>query len=586
MHFLAILCLSIIAGSNVANATDNPDGLFLRKTVTTSPDADGNYWLDLEAYVTGSIETVSEYPGLDVVMVLDVSSSLNSSEINTLKKASADFVTKLKDYKGDAKVGLVTFSKGVETITDGLVSAKDNGDDLATKIGALSNTGDGTYVNLGMYYGTRMILNLPKDDKRKRVLLLFTDGEPTSSKTTAGKDRNPYAQACDAINFSSEAKKAGCEVYAIAIGIKEKRYIYTGGTTDTETQELQNGYFVQMDEFLKHVSSMYPSAYVDGTPETASYQSRNIKKNWTSPVVSSPAYYQTVKDGETAKLEQIFAAISEDITHLPSIDLSEKTVLLDGITREFRLPAGFAASDIQTYTAAYAGVDGSGVPQWGTLTTFAASKDYTPNVDGTSTVTVTNFNFQENWCGDNKGANHGKKLVVRFPIIPKETTVGGVDIPTNTEDSGIYLDGEAVGHFPIPDVDLPKRLVIRKVGLNAGESAIFKVSRISEGSAPVELYTIMLTGAKDKEYIEKTICNLDPHFEYSVTETDWSWSYTPEGATSMTTTPTSTNPLTFTNIKNTNTVKNAEAMVENTFDSIRTDASHSRLCNTTSDTAW
>lgn len=215
MHFLAILCLSIIAGSNVANATDNPDGLFLRKTVTTSPDADGNYWLDLEAYVTGSIETVSEYPGLDVVMVLDVSSSLNSSEINTLKKAAADFVTKLKDYKGDAKV-----------------------------------------------------------------------------------------------------------------------------------------------------------------------------------------------------------------------------------------------------------------------------------------------------------------------------------------------------------------------------------SRISEGSAPVELYTIMLTGAKDKEYIEKTICNLDPHFEYNVAETDWSWSYTPEGATSMTTTPTSTNPLTFTNIKNTNTVKNAEAMVENTFDSIRTDASHSRLCNTTSDTAW
>ncbi len=43
MHFLAVLCLSIIAGSNVANATDNPDGLFLRKTVTTSPAADVSY---------------------------------------------------------------------------------------------------------------------------------------------------------------------------------------------------------------------------------------------------------------------------------------------------------------------------------------------------------------------------------------------------------------------------------------------------------------------------------------------------------------------------------------------------------------
>lgn len=49
---------------------------------------------------------------------------------------------------------------------------------------------------------------------------------------------------------------------------------------------------------------------------------------------------------------------------------------------------------------------------------IAATKNFTANADGTTTVTVSNFNFQDNWCGDNKGSNHGKKLVIKFPIRP------------------------------------------------------------------------------------------------------------------------------------------------------------------------
>lgn len=559
--FVAALGLASLP-CNAAESPDNPDGLILNKSVSPEQDANGNYWITLDAYVTGSVEVVSEYPGLDVVLVLDVSSSLNKTEIATLKSASKAFVNQLINYKGDAKVGIVTFSKGATELTNGLVSAKDNGADLLSKIDGLSNTGDATYVNMGMYYGSRMILNLPSNSSRKRVLVLFTDGEPTSSKTSAGKDRNPYAQAMDAINFSYQVKQAGCEVYTVAIGIHEKYYIYPGGTSADVTQQV-GSYYIQMDEFLQHISSKYPNAYADGTVETANYLLSTVKKNWTSPVVTSPAYYQSVTDKQgTAKLAEVFESISREVTSVPAINVTEKAVIKDGITKDFQLPENFDKSQIQTYTAVYDGVDGSGNPKWGELTSFAATKDFYSK-DGSDYITVTNFNFNDNWCGDNKGANHGKKLVIKFPITPKPDCIGGPDIPTNTPDSGIYIDDEPIGHFDIPAVDLPIRIVVRKEGLLPNESAIITVSRINGDTMTTET-TVMLTGKEGQDYAEATIVNLDPNYVYQVAETGWSWSYTPSGATSFTTSSAS-NPIVFKNVKTDDTPKNAEAMVRNEF---------------------
>ena len=158
---------------------------------------------------------------------------------------------------------------------------------------------------------------------------------------------------------------------------------------------------------------------------------------------------------------------------------------------------------------------------------IAATKNFTANADGTTTVTVSNFNFQDNWCGDNKGSNHGKKLVIKLPIRPRPETAGGLDIPTNTANSGLYVDNEIVGSFPVPELDLPKVLTIRKYGLQNNESAIFDISRVEGSDALTQMFSIILSGVKGKEFVEKTVGGLDPHFEYNVTETDWSWSYTP-----------------------------------------------------------
>lgn len=545
----AVIFLSLFVFSPKARANDNPDGLVLQKTINPTPDADGNYWLTLDAYVTGSIEVVTTVEPLDVVLVLDTSESLKESGLSALKTAVSKFLDQLAAYDKEgntANVGVVHFNTKAHKITDGIVPVKDNIETIKADINGIElNWFSSTNVKAGMEIGCGWIKDLPASTERKRVLVLFTDGEP-------GAMGGDLDQAKSVLNSAKEIK-GFCSVYTVGMisSSTESSYIGQDSMSPSAYPKLT------VKEYLERCSSNYPQAYF-------TWSSSGVNKyNWNSPKADELKYYTRIAQSD---LSSIFEAISKEITNLPTIDVTEKTVIKDGIAKEFQLPEGFVASGIQTYTAAYAGVDGSGNPLWGALTTFAANKQISSD---RATVTVTNFNFQDNWCGDNKGVNHGSKLVIKFPIVPKATTIGGVDVPTNTPDSGMYLDGEPVGHFPIPDIDLPKKLIIRKVGLNAGESAIFKVNQIKADRSSVELFTLMLTGIEGQSYVEKTIDNLAPEFDYNVTETDWSWSYTPSGSTSITTSSDSANPLVFTNVKNNNAVKNAEAMVENKFETIR-----------------
>lgn len=575
-RLFAAIFISLFLTGPVAVAADDNNGVVLQKSVTPTPDSNGDYWLTLESYVTGKIEVVTDYPGLDVVLVLDYSESMKGDKIKYLKQAATNFVSALASYKGDAKVGAVIFSDDATKLTEGLVSAKEKGADLNNSINAASISGNYTRTNLGMYEGTKMLLDKIKADgdagkDRKRVLVFFTDGKPNSSKDPTGKySRDGFLNAADAINYSYLLKCEGGTVYSIGLGVSVTDTITASGSSPSGSEP----YFT-VKEFLSRVSSEFPDAYIDPLSSLGkSVYYSTYKKNWGYDSSITGTYYQTISSDKSSDLTSIFAAISKEITDIPSIDVTASAVVLDGITSEFKLPDGFAKSSIQTYTSAYNGVDGSGNPQWGALTSFSATKDFKVNTNGTTSVTVTNFNFGDNWCGSDNGKPHGKKLVIKIPITPKPETIGGLNIPTNTEDSGLYFDSkqtEALAYFTPQHVDIPKKLTIRKNGLQAGESAIFKISQITEDKTSVYKFTVMLTGVKGKDYVETTIKGLDPHYEYNVTETDWSWSYSPSGSTSITTDENSKNPLVFTNVKNTEVVKNAEAMVENKFQTIPAD---------------
>jgi uncharacterized repeat protein (TIGR02543 family) len=73
-----VMTIGLLPMSAMATETDN--GLELSKTLENNgaPDTNGVYWLDLEAYTTGTVGASSTKP-LDIVLVLDVSGSMNES---------------------------------------------------------------------------------------------------------------------------------------------------------------------------------------------------------------------------------------------------------------------------------------------------------------------------------------------------------------------------------------------------------------------------------------------------------------------------------------------------------------------------
>lgn len=200
--------------------------------------------------------------------------------------------------------------------------------------------------------------------------------------------------------------------------------------------------------------------------------------NWFMQKVSSnngtprtPSYYLSA--GDSASLNNIFQQISNQIeTGGAETTLGSETVVKDIISPYFTLPAGTTASDIQIDTYACTGKDGN-TYTWSD--TSDGSGGATATVSGDQ-VSVTGFDFSENWCGTETDAQgnttvRGNKLVISFTVDPKSDFLGGNDVITNTN-AGIYENSNAKD--PIMTFDQPKvNVPIKKVTVTAPEKNVY-----------------------------------------------------------------------------------------------------------------
>ena len=171
----------------------------------------------------------------------------------------------------------------------------------------------------------------------------------------------------------------------------------------------------------------------------------------------SPSYYLSAADAGT--LNSIFQQISNQIeTGGSETTLGSETVVKDIISPYFTLPAGTTASGIRIDTYDCTGKTGD-TYTWSS--TSGGNGGATATVSGDQ-VSVTGFNFSENWCGTETDAQgnttvRGKKLVISFDVQPKPGFFGGNGVVTNTS-AGIYENGSAqtpVMTFEQPTVDVP-----------------------------------------------------------------------------------------------------------------------------------
>lgn len=331
----------------------------------------GSYWVNTGLYVNG---TFKNYAG----------------DSNTSSLTAQDYKNALA-YVNDAN-GNITSS-----ITTAINSFKASG---------------GTYTEYGMTMAQKVFDNnsIEQGSNRKRIVVLFTDGETNSNISTVLTSANTL-----------KGNTYNATIYSVGFG------------SDVDT------------EFLSHVSSNYTNAtystYLWGDPI---YGGTKVESK----------YSMTASNRE--ELNKIFENISQDIQNpTTSVTLNADAVMRDIIADEFTLPENYSVQDNISIKTVAGTISDDGNITWGEETNSftgvtASVVDNNVNIQG--------FNYSEKFIAPGHG---GEKLVVEIRgIEAKDAAVTGEDINTNAKGSGIYEKSDAenpVAAFGFPTTKIESK---------------------------------------------------------------------------------------------------------------------------------
>lgn len=445
---------------------ENNGGLVMSKTVTKG-EGDDQFLLTLEAFATGTTRTDTKEIPLDIVLVLDTSSSMSRDfdgnkwgvadkdrRLTALKTAVNNFAESVAakakgsdgQYGGEDdvnyRIAVVEFASEAYNLTNGLVDM-DTSRGLTQVKNAVSGlqAGGDTYpaTGLDMAYSIFDANPISGDGQRGRVVIMFTDGYPAEN----GTDNINYTLCDKAIASAQTSKRTyGATVYTVGIfsGANPNSNIDTnfdyGNRRDAEKQ------LVAANRYMHYTSSNF----------------QNAKSLRNGGEKSGSSYYLAASNANS--LNDVFKSISQTIGSTP-VELTRTSVLRDVISDSFTLPEGYTDGDIKAYSvsceSSTKNADGTYTYTW--KTTPDADKYDVTVADDNKTINVTDFDYAANWVdqydvGGSK--SHGKKLVVEIPIVLDPDATGSVD--TNGPASGIYASADAetaFANFKTPTVYVP-----------------------------------------------------------------------------------------------------------------------------------
>ena len=547
-----------------------------------------------------------------------------------LKNAVATFIDVI--YQNDNEFGgvlgnrisIVTYQNNASStviLLNGWVNVTNNDgsrDETLLKALAQSNASGGTPVANGMEKANTLLSRIQTSRKSNRTVVLFTDGLPGDGATEWNDNTNlPAATNC--IRQAYTAKHTyGATVFSVCIWPGD--YSTTGGQ--------------QMMKYLEGTSSNYPNANPSGN--TYNNMGQRLPDDEAIYTITNPA--------------QGLASVFKDIASMSGgsgANLTSASSTVDIISHSFQFPDNFDASQVKIFTAKLNHIENLG----GANEKYVFDKEilsghspdkykvYHPTtheeigeyyvdehegegahgeglkaeivtVNGEPGIKVTNFDYKNNWCGpvkDNDGHvtyYRGHKIIILIPIQMNPDAIGGPNVETNGDHSGVYLNnGQSYVEFKSPTVSLPVNIYIEKAGLVGVESAKFLIESailppLPEGqddytAADIQAITkwdyvtsVYVTNSDNYPHdpvsglplvkvkglaATKQVDGVQKGLVYRVSEEGWSWAYNKTGAQyQYTITGQSNNPFTFTNTSKTQTVKHAESKVTNIFKDVQT----------------
>ena len=351
--------------------------------------------------------------------------ALQTAATNFLNSVAADATTNHVDHR----IAVVGFASNASTKC-GLTSVNNtNGkNSVQSAINGLDTDG-ATNTGAGMGNAVRIFngqsseyQNAYNSGERKKVVVLFTDGVPTTQSEFSTGVANT------AINHAKTLKDNKTTVYSIGV---------FDGADATQSVPKNGSESEKANTFMQYVSSNFPNA-----AGMSNGGSGNI----------SGGYYLTAKN--TTDLNKIFEKISQSISE-STIQLDGTTQTIDKMSADFKLPNGTSPSDIKVYKVPYKGKDAAGNDTFETDETkwTKVADGITVNTDN-DTVTVTGFDYTKDYVVVKDGTPQGYKLVVRIPAEYKnDAWFGGNNIDSNDIGSGIYNGGTCYGTFDTPEVN-------------------------------------------------------------------------------------------------------------------------------------
>lgn len=499
-------------------------GVALGKSVTAINNT--TYKLTLETFVTGKTTIVDETKPVDLILVLDVSSSMTmynytyklddgttttGTRLEALEYAVKKFIREVahndgyyesggrrKNAAGDEivlgnRIQMITFSTANATKASFTAFQPAFANESSILQAVDFDTANGTHPDTGISLAnTWLETSIEEKPDSKRVVVVFTDGLPGDSwppqfDRTIGRN---------AVNNARTSKMThGATVYTIGL------IDYTGMTA-TEESRVRN--------MLSYISSNYP----DGS---ASISGNNI------------TFSGTRGEGDFAfdANEKDLGEIFEDVAHASAgsqASVPGESQVVDEVSSSFKIPSGFTANNVVVYyrTINLAGDTWEGSAETTPLNKVILPADFDltslPPSDATymtdddkvgvylhdGKLVILGFDYSRKdtegadgtdskpydgywvgWRDVNKCA--GKELVIELNIEPVDGVTGGDNTNTNTASSGVYIptydaNNNFIGYVPIskypyPDTDLPISIIIQKDGLKHGESATVQIYR-------------------------------------------------------------------------------------------------------------